>query len=110
MRHLRPVLVVAVLAVLVSGCGSLNLLPPPPTATPVSLKPAILLTPRPTPPPPTATPTAIALAEAAGTPLPAAPTATATPSLGGTPVAASEPLQGALIDDRLLSPIIGDGF
>ena len=44
----------------------------------------------------------------------AAPRSTAAqrqpPSVRGTPVAASEPLQGLLLDDRLLSPIIGEGF
>jgi enterochelin esterase-like enzyme len=36
------------------------------------------------------------------------PTPTSSPTLRGTPVAASEPLQGFLIDDRLSSPIIGE--
>jgi enterochelin esterase-like enzyme len=35
---------------------------------------------------------------------------TAVPSFEGTPVAASEPLQGYLLDERLWSPIIGDSF
>jgi enterochelin esterase-like enzyme len=35
---------------------------------------------------------------------------TAAPTLEGTPVAASEPLQGYLLDERLWSPIIGDSF
>ena len=38
------------------------------------------------------------------------PIPTSTPRLSGTPVAASEPLQGFLLDDRLLSPIIGESF
>jgi len=83
-----------------------------PTATPVSLKPANLLTPRPTAPPlspPTLAPTATAvptIEKAATVP----PTATPTPVLTGTPVTASEPLQGLLLDDHLVSPIIGDTF
>ena len=35
---------------------------------------------------------------------------TPTPNAQGTPVPASEPLQGTLLDDRLLSPIIGASF
>src|ERR1041385_4240509 len=86
--------------------------PPTPAPTPTSLKPAILLTPRPTLPP-TAPPAATATPENAqgATPGPtAAPSPSPTPSLRGTPVAASEPLQGTLLDDQLLSPIIGAGF
>ncbi len=37
-------------------------------------------------------------------------TQTPVPSVRGTPVSASEPLQGLLLDDTLLSPIIGEGF
>jgi enterochelin esterase-like enzyme len=82
---------------------------PPATATPISLKPANLLTPRPTEPAPTPTPFIVAPKQ---TPVPtqAKPAPTATPSIKGTPVAVSEPLQGTLLDDRLLSPIIGESF
>jgi enterochelin esterase-like enzyme len=86
--------------------------PPTPAPTPTSLKPAILLTPRPTLPP-TSPPTVTVTPEKAQgtTPGPtAAPSPSPTPSLHGTPVAASEPLQGTLLDDQLLSPIIGAGF
>ena len=85
---------------------------PPPPPTPVSLKPANLLTPRPTAAPPTPTPLIIKKPTPAPTqarPQPQ-PTATPTLTLTGTPVAASEPLQGFLRDDRLDSPIIGDTF
>jgi enterochelin esterase-like enzyme len=110
-RVLTPLVVLLVVAACVPAPA------PRPTPTPVSLKPANLLTPRPTVPPPTATPTvatqqaAISRATPAST---AAPAATATPeptpSLHGTPIAASEPLQGILLDDKLTSPIIGDTF
>jgi enterochelin esterase-like enzyme len=80
---------------------------PSPTPTPASLKPLNLLTPRPTLTPSpvpvvaTATPAVIA----------AQPSPTATQlATGGTPVAASEPLLGFLVDDRLDSPIIGRSF
>ena len=83
------------------------LLPAPTPAPTVSLKPANLLTPRPTLPP--ATPTPIKLQPTAR-PLATRPVATPTPTLTGTPVAASEPLQGFLRDDHLTSPIIGETF
>src|SRR5947209_4464916 len=101
MRRLTPVLFVFALTV---ACAAPRP-PATPAPTPTSLRPAILLTPRPTLPPPTATPFTVTLA----TPR-AAPTATPTPSPQGTPVTASEPLQGLLLDDHLLSPIIGEGF
>ncbi|MBV9893333.1 MAG: hypothetical protein JO020_04105 [Chloroflexi bacterium] len=91
-----------------------------PTAEPtVSLKPANLLTPRPTLPPATATPIVVddENYQAAGirvlpteAPKPLLPTATPTPALTGTPVLASEPLQGFLMDDIFDSPIIGEAF
>jgi enterochelin esterase-like enzyme len=98
------------LAALATACGIGT--PPPAAPTPTSLKPAILQTPRPTlPPTATAVPVATAAAGARRTAL-ATATATATPapSVRGTPVSASEPLQGLLLDDRLLSPTIGASF
>jgi enterochelin esterase-like enzyme len=71
----------------------------------VSLKPVNLLTPRPTAPPPTPTPV-----PPRATQPQRPPTATPVPTVRGTPVAASEPLQGFLLDDRLYSPIIGETF
>src|ERR1700694_341815 len=109
MRRLLPCAVL-ILGALSAACGigAASPPPPPPPPTPVSLKPAVLLTPRPTLPA-TATPLPVATpAAAVRTLVPA--TATLVPSVPGTPVAASEPLQGLLIDDRLLSPIIGEGF
>jgi enterochelin esterase-like enzyme len=97
-------------------------LPPEPTPVPtVSLKPANLLTPRPTLPPVTRVPNlddgdAQVAAAVAGPippteqPKPVLPTATPTPALIGTPVLASEPLQGFLLDETLDSPIIGETF
>jgi enterochelin esterase-like enzyme len=84
----------------------------------VSLKPANLLTPRPTLPAPTPTPVAEDEDLQSATlpvvptqpPVVYVPTATAVPALPGTPVLASEPLQGLLLDDRLDSPIIGASF
>jgi enterochelin esterase-like enzyme len=94
--------------ILCAACGPIT--PPQPTPTPVSLKPANLLTPRPTLPPATATPRP-------NTPVPnttprptTPPSATPTPVLRGTPIAASEPLQGILQDDGLFSPIIGERY
>ncbi len=95
-----------------------------PSPTPESLKPANLLTPRPTLPAPTPTkvtlsaPTTQATTEeprpSDGLPardLPRVyPTATPVPALNGTPVEVSEPLQGTLLDDELTSPIIGETF
>src|SRR5437879_5467373 len=85
-----------VLLLFVAACAPTPLAEP--TATPASLKPANLLTPRPTPPAPTTTPVITATAApikpgrtVAPTPLP-----TPTPRLGGTPILASEPLQGLL--------------
>jgi len=77
----------------------------PPAPTPTKFIPVQLLTPRPTPAP--ATPTPVHVATARPGPTRSVPTATPTPSLRGTPVAASEPLQGFLLDDHLSSPIIG---
>jgi enterochelin esterase-like enzyme len=90
-----------------AACGPVA--PPQPTPTPVSLKPANLLTPRPTVPPPTATP--VLTPRSSETPRPT-PTArvTPTPMVRGTPIAASEALQGMLLDDTLFSPIIGESF
>jgi enterochelin esterase-like enzyme len=93
----------------VVGCGPAPIAGA--TATPVSLKPANLLTPRPTLPPATATPeaqreaAAVVLATEEPTIQP-----TPQPTLEGTPVAASEPLRGYLLDERLWSPIIGQTF
>jgi enterochelin esterase-like enzyme len=108
---MRRVFCLLALALLLAGCVPVP--PPEPTATPVSLKPANLLTPRATLPPPTqvpATATPQPVREATSTPVPETPTPTAVPTLEGTPVAASEPLQGFLIDDQLDSPIIGQSF
>lgn len=102
MHRLLPLLTLIALA---SACSPAA--PPPPLATPTLFKPASLLTPRPTPPPPTATPKPVALpGTSRPTPMPPTPT----PGLSGTPVAASEPLQGTLLDDRVLSPIIGESL
>jgi enterochelin esterase-like enzyme len=106
MRRLLP-LFILVLAALSTACGVGA--PPPPPPTPTSLKPAILLTPRPTLAA-TATPVPVATSVAAPARTLVPTTATPLPSVPGTPVTASEPLQGTLIDDRLLSPIIGAGF
>src|SRR5579859_230764 len=97
-------LLTSLLILLATACSSGVSSAPAPT--PTSLKPANLLTPRPTLPPPTPTPQPVAVpGTLAPTPIP-----TPTPSAQGTPVAASEPLQGMLRDDRLLSPIIGASF
>jgi enterochelin esterase-like enzyme len=108
MHRLLPILILAMLA---SACGIGT--PPPPAPTPTLFKPANLLTPRPTVPPPTATarPNVVAVPRTA-VPGTAVPTLVPTPlpSIRGTPVPASEPLQGTLLDDRLISPIIGDSF
>jgi len=108
MRRLLPIALLVVVA-LSTACGMGAPPPPaPPPATPTSLKPAILRTPRPTLPAtatPLPAPTARVVAQST-----AAATPTLAPSVGGTPVSASEPLQGLLLDDRLLSPIIGEGF
>src|SRR5438067_7780201 len=108
MRLLAPVLLLVWLA----ACGPVPQAP----AAPVSLKPANLLTPRPTlaaSATPDVKPTeelsdlSIAVVPAPPT---LRPTATPAPKLIGTPVAVSEPLQGFLRDDRLTSPIIGESF
>jgi len=101
MHRLLPILILVTLA---SACGFGT--SPPPAPTPTPFKPANLLTPRPTLPPPTATPRVVAVP---GTPVPTLKP-TPAPILRGTPVAASEPLQGTLLDDTLSSPIIGSSF
>jgi enterochelin esterase-like enzyme len=101
---MRRVVSTLVLLLLVAGCAPA--VPREPTGTPVSLKPANLLTPRPTLPPPTATPFTAPIPKTPGV----APAATPTPTLRGEPVVVSEPLQGFLLDDRLNSPIIGESF
>jgi enterochelin esterase-like enzyme len=128
-----PLAWVPILVWLVAACGLPFAAPAP---TPTSLKPPNLLTPRPTLPP-AATPTPVAEDEAplqpqneltapvdalaAGDdrvvavrgpiePLPVVVTPVPEPFLTGTPVAASEPLLGILLDDRLDSPIIGQSF
>ncbi len=95
---------ILILALLASACGFVT--SPPPAPTPTLVKPANLLTPRPTVPPATPTPRVVAA------PRIALPTLipTPAPSVRGMPVAASEPLQGLLLDDRLTSPIIGESF
>jgi enterochelin esterase-like enzyme len=95
---------VLILVLLASACGPST--PPPAPPTPTSLKPANLLTPRPTLPPPT--PTAQIVAAAVNVRPTALPTATPRPR--GTPVPASEPLVGTLFDDQLISPILGQGL
>jgi enterochelin esterase-like enzyme len=97
-----------VLLLFVAACAPAPLAQP--TATPVSLKPANLLTPRPTLPPPTATPLATPTPSKPGRAVAPTPIPTPTPRLAGTPIAASEPLQGFLLDDHLVSPIIGEAF
>lgn len=107
----------SVICLVVSACAAPS--PVASTPAPASLKPANLLTPRPTPQP-TATPEPASQAEATQAPAASAtqqpPTArptvtpTPTPALGGTPVLASEPLQGFLLDDQLSSPVIGETF
>ena len=95
--------------ILLLGAACEPVAPPQPTPTPVSLKPANLLTPRPTLPPATPTPRAPLVPNATPQPtLPARPSPT--PALRGTPIAASEPLQGVVLDDSLFSPIIGESF
>jgi len=122
---------------LAAGCTSLPLGSTAPTSTPVSLKPANLLTPRPTPPAAAvATPTPLdevvalgpfaeqsaiepvaapvttndTLVAVRGPDEPRPATLARESALGGTPVAATEPLLGLLLDDRLTSPIIGSSF
>jgi enterochelin esterase-like enzyme len=86
--------------------------PPQATPTPASLKPANLLTPRPTLPPATPTPHTTQATNVEATAITRAPTPepSPTPSFSGTPIKASEPLQGFLLDDTLTSAIIGDTF
>ena len=97
------------LLVLLLGAACGPVAPPQPTPTPVSLKPANLLTPRPTLPPATPTPRSTPAPNA--TPRPTSPPhPSPTPALRGTPIAASEPLQGVVLDDSLFSPIIGESF
>jgi enterochelin esterase-like enzyme len=98
------------LIALVAACAPPVPKAPPPPPTPVSLKPANLLTPRPTAPLPTPTPRILPKLTPAPTLARPQPTPTPTLQIRGTPVAASEPLQGILLDDRLDSPIIGDTF
>src|SRR5947209_661407 len=107
-RLLKPIAASMVLA-LSTACGSG--VPPAPPATPTSLKPAILQTPRPTLAP-TATPVPTPVSTAVVARATSRPTATASPqpTVRGTPVTASEPLQGLLLDDSLLSPIIGESL
>ena len=123
----------AAIAALVGACTPLPLGQPPAAPTPVSLKPANLLTPRPTVAPAPTLESTTSTRAYAGTPdqqasatttlasatseptvqLAAAirlPTATPTPTLRGIPVQASEALLGTLLDDKLFSPIIGDSF
>jgi enterochelin esterase-like enzyme len=101
----------ALVGLMTVGCGFGGPPPVPTPALPTATisKPAILLTPRPTAPP---TPTA--QLEVARLPIvtpgPPRPTATSTPSVRGTPVRASEPLAGLLVDDHMVSPIIGQTF
>jgi enterochelin esterase-like enzyme len=104
MRRLLAITAFVLLA-LSTACGTPAA--PPAEPTPTSLKPAILLTPR-----PTLVPTEIPLpiSTAVATRVVAPATATPVPSVRGTPIAASEPLQGLLLDDRVLSPIIGESF
>ncbi len=105
---MRRFLLLVLLLTLVAACAPVRPpATPPPAPTPISLKPANLLTPRPTPPLPTATPFIIPIAKTA---VPTLPPPTPTPSIKGTPVTVSEPLQGTLLDDRLISPIIGESF
>jgi enterochelin esterase-like enzyme len=106
-------LVCALSLVCLAACAPA--LPVAATPTPVSLKPANLLTPRPTLALPTPTPSedlqiAVVPVEPTEQPRPVLPTATPTPVIPGTRVLASEPLQGLLLDDRLESPIIGSSF
>jgi putative tributyrin esterase len=131
---------IPILIWLAAGCTSLplSLVAPAPTSTPVSLKPANLLTPRPIPPGAVAQATPAALDDAtvpsevaehpavqpAPTPVTTNDTLLAVRGPGepqpqslardrtltGAPVAASEPLVGLLLDDRLTSPIIGASF
>src|SRR5437868_14351192 len=100
-----------------AGCAPVHAVQP--TPTPVSLKPANLLTPRPalsaqTPTAGTAEDRQAATTDRVAVAVPRAvptrtPTVEPTPAVRvtGTPVAASEPLQGFLLDDSLWSPIIG---
>jgi enterochelin esterase-like enzyme len=127
---------VLVLTCLALACAPLAGVRPTPSPTPESLKPANLRTPRPALP--LATPTAVVVAEEQPTPAvqkaaseaentrtseaensrtfatargPILPVPTPTEAaLSGTPVAASEPLVGFLLDDRLESAIIGQSF
>jgi enterochelin esterase-like enzyme len=112
----RRVLLCLILSALAAGCVPLFAPPAtPPAPTPTPYRPSNLLTPRPatpTPEQPTqpTRPAATQQPKPEATPrLPATPTPV--PTLRGTPIAASEPLQGFLLDDRLTSPIInGESF
>ena len=104
---------------LVAACTPLPLGQLPATPTPVSLKPANLLTPRPALPSPAPlepTPTsgtqAVTSEPTVGLAVIRLPTETPTPTpaVRGTPVRVSEPLLGTLLDDTFFSPIIGDSF
>jgi enterochelin esterase-like enzyme len=106
MRRLLQSVACVVLA-LSTACGVIAPAPKPPAPTPTSLKPAILQTPRPTLAP---TETPVPVPTAVATRAIARATATPAPSVRGTPVSASEPLVGLLLDDRVLSPIIGESF
>jgi enterochelin esterase-like enzyme len=97
-----------VLLALSTSCGG-AVAPTAPAATPTSLKPAILQTPRPTQPATaTSLPRPASTVVVGRTVAPATPTPA--PSVRGRPVTVSEPLQGLLLDDSLLSPIIGESF
>src|SRR5439155_19585107 len=98
-RLLFPLLLILVSA----ACAPLAP-PAAPPPTPVSLKPANLLTPRP------ATPTPLTIPVTPVARKVATPTATPEPTIKGTRMTATEPLQGVLVDDRLHSPIIGEDF
>lgn len=110
---MRLIFVGGFVVVLAAACGPLSARPAPtPDPTPTPYRPANLLTPRPV------TPTAgVPVATAPGqasTATTQAPRVERTPTpsaaLRGKPVAATEPLQGFLLDDRLTSPIMGDSF
>src|SRR5439155_4782789 len=111
---MRPPFPALLIAMLLAGCAPSPIAASAPT--PVSLKPANLRTPRPTIAP-TETPVQALVGttqdsntlEVAVVPTPR-PLAIPTPVLEGTPVATSEALQGLLLDDRLVSPIIGESF
>lgn len=109
--RMRRTSIAILLTVIAAACAPARALDVPPT--PASLRPANLLTPRPALPP-AATPAPMTVDRPATTnvdrPATTTPRPSPTPSLRGTPIAASEPLQGFLVDDRLLSPIIGESF